>query len=96
MPVFRLVDELEIANGGSTPRENQFALKVARLLGKRGIGASDCHSTQGVGFYTTLFEEELRDQAHMLEQLKARRFQAHQGLNTGAFRPYEEEPLAAK
>jgi predicted metal-dependent phosphoesterase TrpH len=96
MPVFRLVDEIEIANGGSTSRENQFALKVARLLGKRGVGASDCHSTQGVGFYTTLFEEELRDQTHMVELLKAGRFQAHQGLNTGDFRPYVEEPPAAK
>lgn len=96
MPVFRLVDEIEVANGGSTPRENQFALKVARALGKRGIGASDCHSTQGVGFYTTLFEEELRDQEHMLALLQAGRFRAHQGLNTGYFRPYEELPLAAK
>ena len=96
MPVFRLVDEIEVANGGSTPRENQFALKVARVLGKRGIGASDCHSTQGVGYYVTVFEEELRDQSHMLQLLRARRFQAHQGLNTGDFRPYVELPLAAK
>ena len=60
MAVFQLVDEIEVANGGCTPRENQFALRVARVLGKRGIGASDCHSTQGVGCYTTVFEEELR------------------------------------
>ena len=94
MPVFKLVDEIEVANGGSTPRENQFALRVAKALGKRGIGASDCHSTQGVGYYVTVFEEELRDQAHMLEQLHARRFSAAQGLSTGNFRPYEEEPVA--
>ena len=61
MSVFRLVDELEVANGGCSPQENQFALRVARLLGKRGIGASDCHSTQGVGCFVTVFEEELRD-----------------------------------
>src|SRR4029453_1778302 len=61
MPVFKLVDEVEVANGGSTPRENQFALKVSKVLGKRGIGASDCHSTQGVGYYVTVFEEDLRD-----------------------------------
>jgi hypothetical protein len=93
MPVFGIVDEIEVANGGSTPRENQFALRVTRVLGKTGIGASDCHSTQGVGYYTTVFEEELRDQEHMLEQLHARRFYAAQGLSTGNFRPYEEEPL---
>ena len=91
MPVFKLVDEIEIANGGSTPRENQFALKVAKALGKRGIGASDCHSTQGVGYFVTVFEEELRDQDHMLEQLRGRRFQAAQGLAAGELRPYVEE-----
>ena len=90
MPVFRLVDEIEIANGGSTPRENQFALKVAKVLGKRGIGASDCHSTNGVGYFVTVFEEELRDQEHMLEQLQARRFHAAQGLAAGDLRPYVE------
>lgn len=96
MPVFALVDEMEVANGGCTPQENQFALRVAKALGKRGIGASDCHSTQGVGCFTTVFEEELRDQAHMLEQLHARRFQAHAGLNVGQFRPFGEQPLPAR
>src|SRR3990172_4214262 len=103
MAVFKLVDEMEVANGGCTPRENQFALRVARALGKRGIGASDCHSTQGVGCFTTVFEEELRDpstslragQAHMLKLLHARRFQAYEGLNVGEFRPYVEQALPA-
>lgn len=90
MPVFKLVDEIEIANGGSTPRENQFALKVAEVLGKQGIGASDCHSTNGVGYFVTVFEEELRDQEHILEQLRARRFHAAQGLAAGDLRPYVE------
>jgi hypothetical protein len=95
MPVLRLVDELEVANGGCTLRENQFALHVARLLGRRGIGASDCHSTQGVGCFVTLFEEKLRGQAHMLELLRSGRYRAHEGLNTGQFRPYGEQPLPA-
>ena len=91
MPVFKLVDEIEVANGGSTPRENQFALKVAMALGKQGVGASDCHSTNGVGYYVTVFEEELRDQEHMLQQLHARRFYAAQGLPARQLRPYVEE-----
>lgn len=101
MPVFRLVDDLEVANGGCTPRENQFALRVARVLGKRpdgrplgrGIGASDCHSTQGLGCFVTVFEEELRDQAHMLELLHAGRYQAYEGLNTGQLRPFGETAI---
>ena len=95
MPVFKLVDEIEVANGGSTPRENQFALKVTKALGKRGIGASDCHSTQGVGYYVTVFEEELRDQDHMLEQLRQRRFYAAEGLPAGELRPYIERVVEA-
>jgi len=96
MPVFKIVDELEVCNGGCTPQENQFALRVARALGKQGIGASDCHSTNGVGYFTTVFEEEIRDQAHMLELLHGRRFYAAQGLSTGNFRPFGEEPAAGK
>lgn len=95
LPVFKLVDEIEIANGGSTPRENQFALKVAKVLGKQGIGASDCHSTNGVGYFVTVFEEQLRDQEHMLEELRARRFHAAQGLAAGQLRPYVEEAVEA-
>jgi hypothetical protein len=91
MPVFKLVDEIEVANGGSTPRENQFALKVAKVMGKRGIGASDCHSTQGVGYYVTVFVEELQNEEHMLRQLQARRFHAAEGLPAGDLRPYVEE-----
>jgi hypothetical protein len=91
MPVFKLVDEIEVANGGTVPKENQFALQVAQVLGKRGVGASDCHSTQGIGYFVTVFDEELRDQGHMLEQLHARRFHAAQGLPSGDLRPYELE-----
>ncbi len=96
LPVFGLVDEVEVANGGCTPRENQFSLAVARLLGKRGIGASDCHSTSGVGYYVTVFEEELSDQQHMLALLHARRFYPAEGLPGGNLRPYVEQELAPK
>ena len=90
MPVLRLVDEIEVANGGCTLQENQFALRVAQVLGKRGVGGSDCHSTSGIGYFVTVFEEELRDQNHMLQLLRAGRFYAAQGLNMGEMRPFEE------
>ncbi len=90
MPVFKLVDEIEIANGGSTQQENQFALEVAQALGKRGTGGSDCHSTQGIGCFVTVFEDDLRSQEQMLELLQARRFYAAEGLNKGAMRPFVE------
>jgi hypothetical protein len=91
MPIFSIVDDIEVANGGTQPKENQFALKVARVLGKRGIGASDCHSTQGVGYFVTVFEEDLRDQEHFLEQLHAGRYHAGRGLPERDLRAYELE-----
>jgi hypothetical protein len=96
MPIFGIVDDIEVANGGTQPVENQFALKVAMVLGKRGIGSSDCHSTQGVGYYVTAFDEELRDQEHFLEQLHAGRYHAARGLAEGNLRPYELEEATAK
>lgn len=94
MPIFGIVDAIEVANGGTQPVENQFALKVSNVLGKQGVGASDCHSTQGVGYYVTVFEEELRDTEHMLEQLHAGRYYAGRGLPEGDLRPYELEEAA--
>ncbi len=97
MPVFGLVDDIEVANGGTQLKENQFALKVARVLGKRGVGASDCHSTQGIGYYVTVFEEGLRDVAHMLELLHAGRYYAAQGLPEGKLTDYElEEEVSSR
>lgn len=95
MPIFGLVDDIEVANGGTAPVENQFALKVARVLGKTGVGASDCHSTAGVGYFVTVFEEELRDSAHMLEQLHARRYYPGRGLPVGDLAVYDIEPEVA-
>jgi hypothetical protein len=49
-----------------------------------------------VGCFVTVFDEQLRDQAHMLELLRAGRYRAHEGLNSGQIRPFEERPLRAK
>ncbi|MEO8456895.1 MAG: PHP-associated domain-containing protein [Chloroflexota bacterium] len=96
MQIFSIVDDIEVANGGTAPSENQFAAKVARVLGKNGIGASDCHSTAGIAIYATQFEEEIRDQAHMLEQLQGRRYGPVKGLPAGQLQPYVvEEELPA-
>ena len=96
MPIFSIVDEIEVANGGTAPVENQFALKVAQTIGKLGVGASDCHSTAGIAIYATMFEEELRDQEHMLEQLHARRFRPVKGLPVGDVQPFVREEVAPK
>jgi hypothetical protein len=90
LPVFELVDELEVANGGCTPGENHFALLVARVLGKRGIGSSDAHSTHGLGCFTTVFQRPLADQRDLIAELKAGRYYPAEGLLTGGITPFGE------
>ncbi len=80
MPVFQLVHAIEALNGANTPRENLFALRVAQALGKPVTGGSDAHSTAGIGFYCTVFEQDLQTPDDMLRELHAGRFHAHHGL----------------
>ena len=90
LPIFELVDELEVANGGCTAHENRFALLVARILGKRGIGSSDAHSSQGLGYFTTVFERPLADERDLIAELKAARYYSAQGLPSGGVTPFGE------
>ena len=94
LPVFEYVDAIEVLNGCNTPRENVFALQVARLLGKPGTGGSDCHSTQGIGFYCTVFEKALETPEQMLEELHAGRFQAAHDLAQNNLTLFTETSLA--
>ena len=76
LPVFQLVDAIEIANGCNTPRENYFASEVARILGKPTTGGSDAHSESGIGYYATGFEREVSSAEVLLTELHAGRFEA--------------------
>lgn len=95
LPVFQTVDAIEALNGANSPRENLFALQVARILGKPVTGGSDAHSTQGIGIFCTVFERALESQEQMLAELHAGRFQAHLGLLEGDLRPLTEASLEA-
>jgi hypothetical protein len=90
LPIFELVDELEVANGGCTPGENYFALLVARVLGKQGIGSSDAHSTHGLGCFTTVFRRPLADERDLIAELKAGRYYPAEGLLKGSITPFGE------
>ncbi len=94
MPVFQLVDAIEALNGANTPRENLFALRVAKVLGKPVTGGSDAHSTlrhrlllHGAGAGTVATPEEL------LRELHAGRFHAHHGLLQGNLTYFTEDSL---
>jgi histidinol phosphatase-like PHP family hydrolase len=96
LPVFQLVDGIEVLNGCNTPRENYFALQVAKTLGKPGTGGSDAHSTQGIGYFTAVFEETIETQEQMVEQMHKGRFHPARGLAEGKLENYWEnaEPIA--
>jgi len=76
MDVFRVVHGIEVANGANTPRENEFAAEVARILGLVATGGSDAHSTSGVGAFSTGFARAVASEDALLEELHAGRCEA--------------------
>jgi predicted metal-dependent phosphoesterase TrpH len=94
LPVFQLVDAIEVLNGCNTPRENEFALRVARALGKPGVGGSDAHSQQGIGYFATAFTCEITDEAAFLRELHLGRFHPVMGLPEGAVKEFNETALS--
>jgi predicted metal-dependent phosphoesterase TrpH len=87
-PVFEYVDAVEVLNGACSERENLMALAVANLLGKPGIGGSDCHSEHGIGIACTVFERAPETEESFLEELRAGRFFAAYDLPRGELRRF--------
>ena len=96
LPVFQLVDAIEVLNGANTLRENLFALQVAQAVAKPGTGGSDAHSTQGIGFFCTVIEEGAQSQEELLRELHAGRFHAAHGLLDGDLQRFTETSMAAE
>lgn len=70
MPVLQRVDGIEVYNGGTRQKENEFALEVCHCLGMKGIGGSDAHSTLGVGNCATVFKNRVRDEEDLVRELR--------------------------
>ena len=90
-PLFQIVDDVEVANGGNTDRENGFSLDVADHLGLGGTTGSDVHSTQGLGKCVTIFDGDVKSEADLIEALKAKAFTPAQGLHVGRLQPFVNE-----
>ncbi|MEK7778168.1 MAG: PHP-associated domain-containing protein, partial [Chloroflexota bacterium] len=82
-PIFELVDEVEVVNGGNIEQENRFAQEVTRVLGLSGTGGSDAHSVQGLGKGSTLFKGDIRNELDLLEALRAGEFVPVEGFHVG-------------
>ncbi|MBI4498374.1 MAG: PHP domain-containing protein [Chloroflexi bacterium] len=74
LPIFDVVDAVEVFNGGTGERENLYTLRVAQYLGMRGTAGSDAHSRYGLGRYVTVFEREVRSVEALIGELRAGRF----------------------
>lgn len=82
-PIFQLVDEVEVVNGGNIEVENRLAQGVAQVLGFSGTGGSDAHSVQGLGKGTTFFPGDIRNELDLLEALRAGEFVPVEGFHVG-------------
>ena len=87
-PVFKLADAVEVANGGTTDRENDFALRVAGHLNLPVTGGSDAHSLHGLGKFVTEFQDEITTEAEFLKALHSGKYHPITGLRTGAIKRY--------
>jgi predicted metal-dependent phosphoesterase TrpH len=74
-PIFYMVDALEIYNGRAGFKETAFTTAVAQYVNLPGTGGSDAHAILGVGACYTVFEEKIRHERDLINQIKQRRFQ---------------------
>jgi hypothetical protein len=88
LPLFRYVDTMEVLNGACTEQENLFSLLVARQLGKKGTGGSDAHSTHGLGCFVTVFDNEIKNEADLIKEMRAGHYHPARGLLDGELTPF--------
>ncbi len=67
---------VEIYNGGSRDREDEFAQRMTRELGYLGIGGSDSHIVSHIGRCATRFPAEVKHASELAEALRAEAFEA--------------------
>ncbi len=87
-PVFDLVHNLEVVNGGNLEEENRFAQSVAGLWQFRGTGGSDAHSTHGLGKGVTVFDGDIRHERDLIEALREGVYAPAEGFNVGRLNHY--------
>ena len=95
-PVFKLAHAVEVANGGTIDEENDFAMRVAGLLGLPVTGGSDAHSAHGLGRFVTDFDDEINNEQEFLAALHSGRYHAAVGLRFGRLRPYTLQAAAGR
>ena len=98
--IFELTDAVEVVNGACTQKENEHALRTARILDMTHTGGSDAHSTHGMGCGATVFNADIRTVQDLIEELRSGRYHATDGLLQGHREPFHlleeaKEPQAS-
>jgi predicted metal-dependent phosphoesterase TrpH len=89
LKLFELVDAIEVLNGACGEDENQFALQVARVLGRPEVAGSDSHSANSIGCVTTLLDHPVKNEREFIDAVKAGRCRAGRGLLKDGVTPFE-------
>ncbi len=73
-PVFSMINALEVYNGRSGLSEADFAALVAERLNLGSTGGSDAHGSPAVGSCYTVFENNIKSERDLIEEIKGGRF----------------------
>ncbi len=75
---------VEVANGGSSARQNRLARKVAEGRGLAMTGGSDAHHPEHIGRCRTVFQNPPSSVEELLEEIRAKRTDTKgEGLSLG-------------
>ncbi len=81
--VLEFVDAVEIGNGKVSPDENDMARKVSEKLGLPGTGGSDAHRIDEIATWVTVFDNDIKNENELLQELHAGRFHAQKTEDRG-------------
>ncbi len=68
--MLRRVNAIETHNGGSTPDENERALKIAQRYSLTGVGGSDAHHEFQIGRCVTVFEKPVVTERELVKAVR--------------------------
>jgi predicted metal-dependent phosphoesterase TrpH len=80
LPVFRVVDAMEVFNGMAPDWELDLTAAAAEALSMGGTGGSDAHNVDSVGQCYTVLHRRVSSEEELLEEMRTGRFHAEHGL----------------
>ena len=82
-PAYQYVAALEELNGRGSEKENEFSMRLAKMMTLPGTAGTDSHAISDIGKVATYFEKEIKDESELIAELKAGHYYAAD-MRTGA------------